>query len=197
VFVALRSSIGSDLSQAIGLAFFFAFTAAAAFNALAFAQTVSHSLGPAAGLSSIHSFDPAAAAGLSGIHALGTDADAYQTTSWIPALSGDQVLGSAALALFTLLCYHDVRLSGRLSLLILTALLISLTASLACIACPIARSLDDNLGRHTVLKRHAAAFGATLADNVEPQLSSPRGGVLSFALLFPGFTGVLAGALCS
>lgn len=154
VYEALRSSAGPELSQAIGLSFFLAFTADAAFNALGFAQAFGHSLGPGA---------------------------AGWLAGWMPL---EQALGSAALLCFTLLCFYGVRLSGRLSLLMLMALLASLAASLVCIALP----SNEHLAGHIALS------GARLAANFAPQLSSPRGGVLSFALLFPGFTGVIAGA---
>lgn len=97
----------------------------------------------------------------------------------------DQLLASIFLAICTWACAYGVQLSSRVSLVVLLVLLSSLIASLVCLAWP---TSDDVIG-------HTEASSATLASNVEAELSSPRAAALGFAMIFPGFTGVIAGQL--
>jgi amino acid transporter len=166
VYAALRRSVGRDFGAALGVAFYLAFTVDVAFYLIGFAETMQSSW-----------------------HTAGLRSH-VQVFPWNPSGTWVNVgVASAALAIITGVCGCGVRVSARVSLVVLGVIIACIGTSLVCLVVP----NDDPQSGHTALS------GATLAANADPDLSAFNGYATSsltlmFVLVFPGFTGVLAGS---
>ena len=171
VYCALRKAVGPELGSALGLAFALAFTVDIVFYVTGFATTVSNSFAELTSHVNIFPWNPPG--------------------SWV-----DVAMASGVLLLLTLVCSRGVVFSARASLATLVAILACLLATLLCVLVPAG---DRHPGAPV---GHTGLNWTTLRDNAGPELSAFAGSgedggqslMLMFVIVFPGFTGMLAGA---
>ena len=162
VYCALRKSVGPEFGAALGSAFYLAFTVDVAFYTIGFAETIRAAVG-------VHSH--------------------VDVFPWNPPGTWvDTAIASVTLAMLAAICSQGVELQTRLSLVVLSAIVICISVSLACLMVP----TDDPHSGRTALSL------ATLRNNSLPELTPYEGEphptlLLMFVLLFPGFTGTVPG----
>ena len=172
VYCALRRGVGPELGAALGLAFYMAFTVDAAFYTTGFAAMLNNTL------PELHS--------------------QIQVFPWNPpGTYVDIIVASVALLLVAACCSRGVVVSARASLATLIGIVVCILGALLCVLLPPGADASGT-GHHTV-PEHSGFNSATLARNAAPNLSAFSGSsdssiMLMFVLIFPGFTGVLAGS---
>ena len=165
VYCALRKAVGPELGAALGLTFFLAFTVDAAFYATGFAVMLSDSLPYLRSNVDVFPWNPAG--------------------KWV-----DVLIASCMLLAVTLVCSRGVVFSAKASLLTLVVILLCILSSLLCLLLPTEGPVFTGFNL------------TTFQNNAGPNLSAFAGSVaeggssmmLMFVLVFPGFTGMLAGS---
>ena len=174
IYCALRRGVGPELGAALGLAFYMAFTVDAAFYITGFGTMLNSALRDEL-----------------------TGADAVDVFPWNPPGTWIEVLiASAALLLVGLCCMRGVVASARVSLATLIGIMLCIVITLLCVLIPPANGPGP--------LNHTGFSMETLAMNMHQEIAPIAWGhtkgvtesslMLMFVLVFPGFTGVLAGS---